>query len=94
MPSVASWIFNKLCNFLGTRPSLPNIPLTEDYLPVLEIFYACTEYEPDKRPTAAKILHLLESLLEQKDNTKGKWMLWFLFFRNNLPFKDIFSMNC
>ncbi|XP_045103635.1 lymphokine-activated killer T-cell-originated protein kinase homolog isoform X2 [Portunus trituberculatus] len=57
---------------LGTRPYLPDIPLTEDYLQVLEIFYACTETEPDKRPTAAKILHILESIVKKKDNTNTK----------------------
>ncbi|XP_063865654.1 lymphokine-activated killer T-cell-originated protein kinase-like [Scylla paramamosain] len=56
---------------LGTRPSLPDTPLTEDYLPVLEIFYACTEADPAKRPTAAKILQVLDSILEEKENTKS-----------------------
>lgn len=56
----------------GTRPSLPDTPLTEDYLPVLEIFYACTEAEPAKRPSAALIVNVLDSMESKKENTEGK----------------------
>ena len=66
------WTYVSSCDFLGTRPSLPDIPLTEDYLPVLEIFYACTELEPAKRPTAGQIVQILENMADEKDNTKGK----------------------
>ncbi|KAG0717860.1 Lymphokine-activated killer T-cell-originated protein kinase [Chionoecetes opilio] len=59
------------CDFLGSRPSLPDTPLTEDYLPVLEIFYACTEAEPAKRPSAGQIVHILDSMTDDKENTKG-----------------------
>lgn len=56
----------------GTRPSLPDTPLTEDYLPVLEVFYACTEAEPAKRPKAAQVVNVLDSLRDNKEKTEGK----------------------
>ncbi|CAL4069449.1 unnamed protein product, partial [Meganyctiphanes norvegica] len=43
-------------NALGQRPTLPDTDLDDSYLPVLEIFYVCTEQDPMKRPSAKQIL--------------------------------------
>nr|XP_045598850.1 lymphokine-activated killer T-cell-originated protein kinase-like [Procambarus clarkii] len=47
---------------LGTRPALPDVVLGDDYLPVLEIFYACTEADHARRPSAKQVLHVLDCL--------------------------------
>ena len=47
---------------LGTRPEFPDHLteyLDESYKTVLSIFYACTEEDPDKRPSAKMIIDLL-----------------------------------
>jgi PDZ-binding kinase len=46
---------------LGTRPELPDdiSDLGAEYEKVLSLFYACTEENPDKRPSAKKILDIL-----------------------------------
>ncbi|XP_042213690.1 lymphokine-activated killer T-cell-originated protein kinase-like isoform X2 [Homarus americanus] len=60
-------------NVLGTRPCLPNVVLDDDYLHVLEIFYACTEAEPHKRPSAKQIMHILHCFEEDiKDKIENK----------------------
>ena len=54
---------------LGTRPELPSdlsIDDEEDYAPVLSVFYASTEMDPDKRPSAEAILRSLD-----KSETEG-----------------------
>lgn len=56
----------------GTRPSLPDETLTEDYLPVLEIFYVCTEAEPAKRPKASQVVSILDFMGNKKEKTEGK----------------------
>ena len=48
---------------LGTRPELPSdlgIEDEEEYEPVLSVFYATTEVDPDKRPSAEAVLRSLE----------------------------------
>ena len=46
---------------MGTRPALPdNLELDESYEKLLSIFYACTMGEPEERPSAQKIISLLE----------------------------------
>ncbi|KAG7173370.1 Lymphokine-activated killer T-cell-originated protein kinase-like [Homarus americanus] len=58
---------------IGTRPCLPNVVLDDDYLHVLEIFYACTEAEPHKRPSAKQIMHILHCFEEDiKDKIENK----------------------
>lgn len=52
--------------FPGTRPALPNIKMDDDYLPVLEIFYACTETDHARRPSAKQVLHTLYCLEEDE----------------------------
>ncbi|XP_071542684.1 lymphokine-activated killer T-cell-originated protein kinase homolog isoform X2 [Panulirus ornatus] len=56
---------------LGTRPALPNIEMSDDYLPVLEIFYACTESEQARRPSAKQVLDILCSIEDQKKKTEN-----------------------
>lgn len=59
---------------LGTRPALPNVVLEDEYLPVLEIFYACTDPNPEKRPSAGQILHVIDCLedLEMNNTSRGE----------------------
>ena len=48
---------------LGTRPDLPEDildELDERYDDVLSIFYACTEEDPEKRPSAKMIIDSLK----------------------------------
>ncbi|KAK4322128.1 hypothetical protein Pmani_007106 [Petrolisthes manimaculis] len=45
---------------LGTRPPLPDTHLGTEYFPVLEIFNACTEMDPKKRPSARQVLRMIE----------------------------------
>ncbi len=49
---------------LGTRPDLPEhldwLAKDEGYKKVLGIFYACTEEDPAKRPSARDIVDLLK----------------------------------
>ncbi|KAK7083023.1 hypothetical protein SK128_028251 [Halocaridina rubra] len=49
---------------LGSRPQIPLSELDEEYLPVMEIFYACTESDPNLRPSAKQIVHSLNCLDE------------------------------
>ncbi|XP_034018434.1 lymphokine-activated killer T-cell-originated protein kinase homolog [Thalassophryne amazonica] len=46
---------------LGTRPALDTEPLGASYQRMVELFYVCTEEDPKKRPSAAEIVHALES---------------------------------
>jgi len=47
---------------LGTRPPLPDsIDLDQTYRTILEIFFAATNEDPDKRPSAEDIIGLLEN---------------------------------
>ena len=48
---------------LGTRPDLPEDIIAKmgaDYERVLGIFFACTEVDPEKRPSAKQILDLFK----------------------------------
>ena len=47
---------------LGTRPPLPNITLGPEYQPLIELFCACTDEDPKKRPSANIALTYLESV--------------------------------
>ena len=48
-------------NSMGTRPNLPDyINFDESYENILGIFYACTDEDPDKRPSAKKLLEILD----------------------------------
>ncbi|XP_066939163.1 lymphokine-activated killer T-cell-originated protein kinase-like isoform X3 [Macrobrachium rosenbergii] len=44
---------------LGTRPPIPGM-LPDDYMPVIEIYYACTEEDESLRPTAHNLLCALK----------------------------------
>ncbi|XP_028997403.1 lymphokine-activated killer T-cell-originated protein kinase homolog [Betta splendens] len=46
---------------LGTRPPLDTEALGNEYLKMVELFYLCTEEDPNKRPSAAQIVQALES---------------------------------
>nr|XP_053632384.1 lymphokine-activated killer T-cell-originated protein kinase-like isoform X1 [Cherax quadricarinatus] len=61
-------LYQEFYKAVGTRPSLPNVKLSSDYIPVLELFYSCTEAEPARRPSAKQVLHVLECL---KDKDEG-----------------------
>ncbi|XP_072033851.1 lymphokine-activated killer T-cell-originated protein kinase-like [Amphiura filiformis] len=49
-------------NALGTRPPLPNIKLGKEYQPLIELFCACTDEDPKKRPSANLALKALEGI--------------------------------
>ena len=60
---------------LGTRPDLPSdlgIEDEEEYEPVLSVFYASTEVDPDKRPSAEAVLRSLEEGSEESASAKSK----------------------
>ncbi|XP_076044442.1 lymphokine-activated killer T-cell-originated protein kinase-like isoform X2 [Oratosquilla oratoria] len=52
---------------LGTRPEVPESVICDSYLPIIEIFYACTEEDPAKRPSAEQVLHHIKCL-DSKEN--------------------------
>jgi len=54
---------------LGTRPPLPDsVQLDQSYRTVLEIFFAATNEDPEKRPTAEEILALVENKEDLDDS--------------------------
>jgi len=53
---------------LGTRPPLPeDVDLDDTYRSVLEIFFACTNQDPLRRPSAKEVLKLLDEESEDED---------------------------
>jgi len=66
----ASYDTSEYDEAMGTRPELPDyldIEGDEDYDEVLGIFYACTMEDPNKRPSARKLVEILE---ENEENNK------------------------
>ena len=60
---------------LGMRPELPEnlewVAKDDGYRQVLSLFYACTEQDPSRRPSAAAIVDLLKGSEEKKkEDTK------------------------
>jgi len=54
---------------LGTRPPLPeDVDLDDSYRSVLEIFFACTNQDPVRRPSAKEILKLLDEECEDMED--------------------------
>ena len=54
---------------LGTRPSLPDsYEYDQSYRAVLEIFFAATEKDPEKRPSAREILQMLSNSESRDEN--------------------------
>lgn len=55
---------------LGTRPALDFEALGSSYRRTVELFYLCTNEDPETRPSAAQIVQALEtnSLLEKTPN--------------------------
>lgn len=54
---------------LGTRPSLPDsFEYDQSYRGVLEIFFAATEEDPEKRPSAREILQMLSNSESRDEN--------------------------
>jgi hypothetical protein len=54
---------------LGTRPPLPDsVQLDQSYRTVMEIFFAATNEDPEKRPTAEEILDLVENKEDLDDS--------------------------
>jgi len=54
---------------LGTRPPLPDsAKLDQSYRTVLEIFFAATNEDSDKRPSAEDIINLLENKVDLDDS--------------------------
>lgn len=49
-------------NRIGTRPALPPVDLDDGYNGIMEIFYCCTEENPDNRPSAQMLVEWLEDL--------------------------------
>ncbi|KAM9778754.1 lymphokine-activated killer T-cell-originated protein kinase homolog [Syngnathus typhle] len=55
---------------LGTRPPLDSQELGESYKKMMELFYVCTEVDPQKRPSATQIVQALEdNVLEQNKSS-------------------------
>lgn len=47
---------------MGTRPELPcDFTYDESYESILSIFYACTSEDPEERPSAKKLVEILEN---------------------------------
>lgn len=52
---------NNLADLCGTRPPLPEADdLGSEYNVVIELFFVCTNAEPDDRPSAASLVRMLE----------------------------------
>ncbi|XP_034248765.1 lymphokine-activated killer T-cell-originated protein kinase [Thrips palmi] len=49
-------------NRIGTRPALPPVDLDDGYNGIMEIFYCCTEEDPNSRPSAEMLVEWLEDL--------------------------------
>ena len=47
---------------LGTRPPLPKENLGPEYQPLIELFCACTDEDPVKRPSVKMAIAALESV--------------------------------
>ncbi|XP_069668789.1 lymphokine-activated killer T-cell-originated protein kinase isoform X2 [Periplaneta americana] len=47
----------------GTRPSLPEAELGDEYKPIIELFNLCTEEDINKRPSAEEIVEQLKALV-------------------------------
>ena len=43
---------------LGTRPSLPDLPIYSDYSVAIAVFIATTENDPEKRPRAGEVVNI------------------------------------
>lgn len=56
---------------LGTRPALDSESLGGAYQRMVELFWLCTEENPQKRPSAAQIVQVLESNM-QTDNKNSE----------------------
>ena len=57
-------------NALGTRPPLPSESMNnEDYMPVIGLFYCCTDENPDNRPSASTIIAALRPVIEERNIT-------------------------
>ena len=57
---------------LGTRPPLPDtFDYDQTYRGVLEIFFAATEEDPEKRPSAREILLMLDSYKATDENDES-----------------------
>ena len=53
---------------MGSRPNLPDyFDFDESYETALGIFYACTDEDPEKRPSAKRLVELLSD--ESNENT-------------------------
>ncbi|XP_010880868.1 lymphokine-activated killer T-cell-originated protein kinase homolog isoform X2 [Esox lucius] len=53
---------------LGTRPALDSDKLGGAYQRIVELFCLCTEEEPQKRPSASRIVQVLESNIPTENN--------------------------
>lgn len=50
---------------VGTRPTFPDdMELADDYNQILEVFYICTDEEPDNRPSAEDLVEMFEEMKE------------------------------
>ncbi|XP_024233797.1 lymphokine-activated killer T-cell-originated protein kinase homolog isoform X3 [Oncorhynchus tshawytscha] len=56
---------------LGTRPALDSVSLGGAYQRMVELFWLCTEENPQKRPSATQIVQVLESNM-QVDNKNSE----------------------
>ncbi|XP_038049843.1 lymphokine-activated killer T-cell-originated protein kinase-like [Patiria miniata] len=66
---------------LGTRPPLPDYPLSPAYNFAISLFLACTEDLPAKRPSASFIVELLESIPVPSDHSAAD----FIEDKENVP---------
>lgn len=50
---------------VGTRPTFPdNMELADDYNQILEVFFICTDEEPDNRPSAEDLVEMFTEMKE------------------------------
>lgn len=55
---------------VGTRPTFPdNMELSDEYNQILEVFFICTDEEPDKRPTSSDLVEMFTEMEEIEENT-------------------------
>ena len=57
-------------NAMGTRPELPDyFDFDESYEEILGIFYACTAEDPNVRPSAKKLIEIIDKI--DKENKRN-----------------------
>ena len=64
-------IKNIFTDAMGSRPNLPDyFAFDKSYENILSIFYACTDEDPEKRPSAEKLVEILGLGTTTQESTK------------------------